>query len=187
MTPKIRLALVLSLASVYCHGCHEASTSIFLDAGKNSYPIDETAGSLTVIKAYLSGVEPQTIEPCIYWLVILPEQQSDGGGSELVSRGVISKHSSIFELDGKETSVVLSWNRKSDLITVGAEEFSRRAGNVLVTIRGTDSISKTTQLESLQLVTNPIEILDYIKASLPKGVIPDSVSFVDGVLESPFF
>ena len=110
-------------------------------------------------------------ENLIYLLIVCPHLKvvEHGTGS---THGVrVNSYYSFWKSAGGEVSISLDWNKRTDKVIIGKEQFNRKVGNVFVVVRQPTGNIMTRQLSGLGSNADASAALTFIKNQIANDAV----------------
>ena len=104
----------------------------------------------------------------LYLLIITPGVQEHASSSSDDFGKYVTTLNHSWDTDKGAFSVSIPWNRQTDVVTIGKQDFLREKGNVFVVCLNLGGKIVGQQLTSLGAHSNFIELLDSVRKQLPK-------------------
>jgi hypothetical protein len=175
MSNYISLFLILSLGMIGCG----VQGGRFTTTGSESNALAPNVGCIDIItglnkkQADETGLSDE--QNLLYILIITSGIQEHGSsGSNDYGRFVTTLNHS-WNTDKGTFAVSIPWNRETDMVTIGKQEFLREKGNVFVVKLNAAGEIVSQQFASLGSHSNFQQMLDYIHQQLPNDKLISSV------------
>src|SRR5208282_3154151 len=111
----------------------------------------------------------------LYILIITPcvEEHGSRSGSDFGKYVTTLKHE--WSTEKGILTVSIPWDRQTDTVTIGKQQFIREKGNVFIVRLGTKGEKSGQQLASLGPHVRCQEVLQYIQQQLPSDQLISSI------------
>ena len=143
----------------------------FVTTGSKSNSLSSNVGCVDIVVGYEKktdrGEELPNEQNLLYVLIVAPEVQEHGSSSSNDYGRYVTTLNRSWSTDKGTVSISIPWNRQTDTVTIGKQDFSREKGNVFVVQLNPDGQITGKQLPSLGAHSNFTELLDYINKQLP--------------------
>jgi hypothetical protein len=162
--------LFLILLGVLVVGCDRQGGK-FVATSSHSRGLQFPVGSIDIVQGYErkpTTDEGNQNEQNLLYVFILTSATNASASSSHDDFGkyvTTLSHSWITEHEGIAVSV--SWNRETDIVTIGKSEFIREQGNVFVVRVDTGGETSSKQLKSLGAHISHQQVLEYVQHQLP--------------------
>jgi hypothetical protein len=167
MTNRNVTSLLLAVVALAMVGCG-AQSGRFVTTGAELDPLLVPVGSIDIVSGYENGSADVSDRHLLYLLVLTPGLQqhwSGPSGSDFGEYVTTLNHN--WDTDAGKFAVSVSWNRKRDVVTIGSQEFQRRAGDVFIVTVNTNGSVSGEQLPTLSTPAGASRLLQYVQQQRP--------------------
>jgi hypothetical protein len=175
MQKTIPLFLILLLGIVGC----DVQRGRFATTGSTMNPLLLPVGSIDSVDGYETKPAHETgilnEQHLLYILIITPDIQEHGSSSSSDYDKYITTLRHTWNTDKGTLTVSIPWNRQTDAVTIGKQEFIRDKGDVFVVRLNANGEISGQQFESLGLHIRYQDGLQYIHQQLPNDELISSV------------
>lgn len=161
--------LVVVCITTFC-GCDIGTDNQFITAETSCGELRSPTGVWWVVPGYAledKGRKMGAQGNLIYLLVVCPELSPIMRRTAVAYGGAINNYVSEWGTSTGKVSIAASWNKRSDKVAIGKQEFERDRGNILVVIRKPSGELSCTQLASPASSLDRKSLLKFIKEKLP--------------------
>lgn len=171
----ISLFLVLALGVVGCG----VQRGRFVTTGDTGNPFLSPVGGIDIVDGYETKPAHETgilnEQHLLYILTITPFVQEHGSSGDSDFGRYITTLSQAWNTEKGAQTVSISWNRQTDTVTIGKQEFIREKGNVFIVRLNTNGEISGQQLADLGPHVRYQDVLKYIQQQLPNDELISSV------------
>jgi hypothetical protein len=165
----VRLSVVIFAVIAVC-GCDDGvQYGRFSVGGTSSHSLADVAGALTIVRGQPQPRTRQNTgeQPLLYILALAPSITASGAGSSHDDGAYVSKYRQSWDTAQGKVTIELSWDRRTDSVSISNATFDRQRGNVFVLVRNVTGDIAVTQAGPLDAGLEEYNALSQIQAELP--------------------
>jgi hypothetical protein len=178
MTFKLRTrnTVLLLLIGALC-SCDVGSSEKFIAPSSKSVELASHNGMFWTVpgNAVLNGQTMGPQENLLYLLVVCPGLAASGRGTATDYQQRFNAYISRWETQKGEVSVMVSWDKRADKVSIGKKQFKRKAGNTFVVVRQSSGNLVVTQLPSPGPDADAKTALNFIQKHMTNDALIASV------------
>jgi hypothetical protein len=143
------------------------------DASRSA-AISPEHGLIEIVEGSPSGLDGDH-QDLLFLLVVCPKIQTHGEGSGMKMDTFVTTLNYSWDANPDKISIQVKWNRQTDKITIGDQEFIREKGNAFVIERETSGKINGHQLSSLGSHASFQEVLNHAQKEMPDDKLISSL------------
>ena len=175
MKKTFLLFLILLLGIVGC----DVQRGRFVTTGDTGNSLSSPVGSIDIVDGYETKPAHETgilnEQHLLYVLIITPCVQEHGSSGHRDFGKYVTTLNHAWNTEKGTFAVSIPWNRQTDTVTIGKQEFIREKGNVFVVRLSAGGEISGQQFASLGPHIRYPEVLQYIQQQLPNDELIASV------------
>jgi hypothetical protein len=169
----LTLLLFIALGVVGCDVQHGR----FVTTNDTSNELLLPVGSVDIVNGYETEAPNANDHPLLYVIFITSASQEHGSGGNSDYGAYNTTLSHTWDTEKGVLQASVSWDRRSDTVTIGKSEFIRSKGNVFIARLNANGEISGKQLVNLTSPSNLKEILHFIQQQLPNDSQIASLKF----------
>jgi hypothetical protein len=151
----------------------------FVTTGDTGNPFLSPVGGIDIVDGYETKPAHETgilnEQHLLYVLIITSAVQEHGSHSSIDFGKYVTTLSYAWNTEKGVLAVSIPWNRQTDIVTIGKQEFIREKGNVFVARLNANGELSGQQFASPGLHVRYQDVLKYIQQQLPNDKLLSSV------------
>jgi hypothetical protein len=174
MQKTIPLFLILLLGIVGCG----VQRGRFVTTSNEENPLLDPIGCIDIIDGYEKQPDHEAdalSSHLLFMLIVTPGVQEHGSSSSSDFGEYVTTENYSWNTDKGTFSVSIPWNRQTDVVTVGKQDFIRKDGDVFIIRINENGEISGQQLPSLIGPARSEEVLKYIQKQLPEDKMVASI------------
>lgn len=171
---RLRFGLLLVGMMVASAGCGVQSGR-FVTTGNTGCPLLSPVGSIDIVDGYERKAALVNDEHLLYILIVTPAVHEHGSDSGSDYDKYVTTLSHTWNTERGSFSVSIFWDRQTDVVTIGSQQFNRSNGDVFVVHLDTHGSVSGQQLPNIASHSNCRNVLRYIQEKLPNDKLVSSI------------
>lgn len=177
MLKIVALLVIIAAGSIGCN----VQRGRFVTTGGQDAPLSPQTGSIDIVDGYSAKANGTNAVPqhLLYVLIVCPGVQELGMSSSTDYGDYVTTLNHTWSAKTGAFAVSIPWDRRTDIVEIGKQKFSREKGNVFLVRAEPNKEIVGRQLTSLGPNAGFHQVLEHVRQQLPKDEFIGSLKLPD--------